>query len=592
MTYTFKLARRLAVSRHFIMLPVLLLFAACTGGDAMSPEGSAESSTDNTAWSPRDLTPVMVRINPNNVTLETNQLIHFRAHARTSAGDSVGAAVTWSTTGGTILPDGRFSAAAIGTYTVIGRSRVRGEVQADTTTVQVVRRQPKLASLEVSPTTASLTPGVSQTFAALGRLRNGNVVPVGVTWSSAGGSIDAGGTFVAGDTAGTFPIIAINTAGTIADTATVTITAPPSPPPPPPAPEPPAPVLEKVTLVPSGVTLAPRATKQFVAYGRMNTGDSVAVNVAFTATGGTVTSSGLYTAGSTTGTFRVIASVSGLADTSAVVVKAPLGSGNLPGIAFGNFDTKVAEFSDPYTGVTKILSPGDIFSYLDAARARKMRVILFLAGGPRNYQNADGTFSMDLWKQRVARFQGMDLSPYISDGTVLGNLLLDEPHDPTNWGGRKISFAQVEAMAQYSKQLFPTMTTFVRVHANWLEGYSWKYLDAAWAQYSARKGDVNTYLQSNVASAKALGLGLIIGMNTLDGGDGSSGIAGTYAGAYAMSAAEVKRYGKLLASDPYTCGFIMWKYYAPYLTRPDIASAMADVSAAATNRATAPCKVH
>src|ERR687890_2394798 len=104
MTYTFKLARRLAVSRR-ALLPVILVFAAC-GDDTTGPEGT--NGPPSTGW--RDLTPVAVKVHPSSVTLETNQLIQFRAHGRTSAGDSVDAAVSWSTTGGTILPDGRFSA--------------------------------------------------------------------------------------------------------------------------------------------------------------------------------------------------------------------------------------------------------------------------------------------------------------------------------------------------------------------------------------------------------------------------------------------------------------------------------------------------
>src|ERR1700694_3705946 len=221
MTYTFKLARRLAVSRNFHMLPVLLLFAACSG-DATAPEASTVNPP-----TPGNLIPVALRINPGNVTLETNQLIHFRALSRTGAGDTVGAAVTWSTTGGTILLDGRFSAAVAGSYKVIGRSRVRSGAQADTSAVLVVRRQPSLASVAIAPRSVSLTPGKSQTFTAMGHRRSGPPVPIGVNWVAAGGSIDGGGTYVAGDSAGVYRVIASNTAGTLADTATVTIGAPP-----------------------------------------------------------------------------------------------------------------------------------------------------------------------------------------------------------------------------------------------------------------------------------------------------------------------------------------------------------------------------
>ena len=52
-------------------------------------------------------------------------------------------------------------------------------------------------------------------------------------------------------------------------------------------------------------------------------GDSVAVAVTYAASGGTISSTGLYTAGSTGGTFRVVAAVSGISDTSVVSVSAP-----------------------------------------------------------------------------------------------------------------------------------------------------------------------------------------------------------------------------------------------------------------------------
>src|SRR3982751_1358684 len=109
MTYTFKLARRLAVSRQLCMLPVLLVLAACSGENTTAPDGTPAETTAGTERGNRDLLPVTVRANPSNVTIETNQLIQFRAHGRTDAGDSVGAAVTWRASGGTILPDGRFS---------------------------------------------------------------------------------------------------------------------------------------------------------------------------------------------------------------------------------------------------------------------------------------------------------------------------------------------------------------------------------------------------------------------------------------------------------------------------------------------------
>ena len=103
MTYTFKLARRLAVSRTLGMLPALILFAACSGGDATAP--GSDSLGPQEDW--RSRKAVTVSVNPSRVTVETNQLIRFLARGRNSAGDSVYAPITWRATGGTILPDGR-----------------------------------------------------------------------------------------------------------------------------------------------------------------------------------------------------------------------------------------------------------------------------------------------------------------------------------------------------------------------------------------------------------------------------------------------------------------------------------------------------
>ena len=90
MTYTFKLSRRLAVSRRVWFLPALVLFAACSGPDATSPDVNASNLPEGIyGWRPRESTPVAVRINPSSVTVETNQLIQFRARGRTRAGDDV-----------------------------------------------------------------------------------------------------------------------------------------------------------------------------------------------------------------------------------------------------------------------------------------------------------------------------------------------------------------------------------------------------------------------------------------------------------------------------------------------------------------------
>ncbi len=90
-----------------------------------------------------------------------------------------------------------------------------------------------------------------------------------------------------------------------------------------------SPVVQ-IRVVPESVTLDPNQTQPFVASGRTAAGDSVAVQVAWSATGGTITGSGLYTAGQTAGSYRVIATLpnDSLADTASVTVTT--GGGGVP----------------------------------------------------------------------------------------------------------------------------------------------------------------------------------------------------------------------------------------------------------------------
>ena len=73
------------------------------------------------------------------------------------------------------------------------------------------------------------------------------------------------------------------------------------------------------------MSLAPGAVQQFSAIGRMSDNSTSGISVTWSETGGTVTSSGAYTAGATAGTFRVIATQQGgtLADTASVTIAVP-----------------------------------------------------------------------------------------------------------------------------------------------------------------------------------------------------------------------------------------------------------------------------
>jgi hypothetical protein len=239
------------------------------------------------------------------------------------------------------------------------------------------------------------------------------------------------------------------------------------------------------------------------------------------------------------------------------------------------------------------LDPSNILSWLSGARAKGARVVVKLCKGRDSYvKNADGTFSLSKWKTLVGRYQSVSLNPYIADGTILAHFLIDEPHRADRWGGKAISPATLEAMAQYSRQLWPSMTTTVGEEPRWLASstVTYVYLDAAFAQYTSNKGGAADWIAAEVSAAKGKGLGLLVGMNVLDGGNGSSRIAGLTQGKYAMSASEIRSYGSALLAQGYGCGFFNWMLDADYYGRSDIKSAMSDMSAKARSHAKTSCR--
>jgi hypothetical protein len=259
-----------------------------------------ETSVNVTAAAP---TLTRVTLSPSSATIPTGTARQFTVTGTYSDGTTRTPSATWSATGGSITTSGNYTAG-----TVLGNFRVivSSGGKADTSAITISSAD--LTSLSISPSTASLAPGATQQFTASGTWSNGSTLAPVVTWSATGGSITSGGVYTAGTASGTYRVIGTHAAGR-ADTSLVTIT-------------PPAPVLVSVTLSPASVSLSPAATRQFSVTGTWTGGGTGAPSVTYTATGGTITAGGLYTAGTTTGTFRVIAKHTGgtVADTSSVTI--------------------------------------------------------------------------------------------------------------------------------------------------------------------------------------------------------------------------------------------------------------------------------
>ena len=166
-----------------------------------------------------------------------------------------------------------------------------------------------LTQLVLSPASQTLAPVATRQFAVTGTWSDGSTAVPAVTYSATGGTVTTAGLYTAGATPGTFRVIATHQGGTKADTSAVTIQPPPA-------------TLTQLVLSPASQTLAPVATRQFAVTGSWSDGSTSVPPVTYSATGGAVTAAGLYTAGATPGTFRVIATHQGgtKADTSSVTV--------------------------------------------------------------------------------------------------------------------------------------------------------------------------------------------------------------------------------------------------------------------------------
>lgn len=250
---------------------------------------------------------VYVSINPASAALTTGSQQAFTTQGTFSDSSRSAVAVQYTATGGTITPGGLFTAGSTpGTYTVVATTP--SGLFADTAGVTVNAANATLESIQISPATLSVLVGGTQQFSVAGTLTDGSGVAVSVNWSATSGTITPGGFYTAPQVAGTYRVVATTVVGGVADTTVVTVN--------------PAVTLTKINVTPATTSLLTGAIQQFAASGQLSTGGSTGVTVNWSATGGSITASGQYTAGNTPGTFRVIGVQQGgtLADTSVVTI--------------------------------------------------------------------------------------------------------------------------------------------------------------------------------------------------------------------------------------------------------------------------------
>ena len=212
--------------------------------------------------------------------------------------------------GGTVSNAGLFTAP-----TTPGTSTVTVSCGGLTATATITVTAGPLASITVTPN-PTLQIGATQQFTAVGRDAFNNVVAITPVWSTTNppGTIDAAtGLFTAGNTLGTFNASVSATSGSISGTANVIVIAGP---------------LATITVTPNPASMETGAQQQFTAVGRDAGNNVVPITPVWSVTngGGTIDAgTGLFTAGTTTGTFdnTVRATSGSIFGTATVIVTAP-----------------------------------------------------------------------------------------------------------------------------------------------------------------------------------------------------------------------------------------------------------------------------
>jgi hypothetical protein len=327
-------------------------------------------------------------------------------------------------------------------------------------------------------------------------------------------------------------------------------------------------------------------------------------------------------------------------DSSIVVRYAPLALG----IPNGPFYLPLETCRPAYTG-TLLVADASLNANLGKARACSVRIV---AAVPRkefhNGKTASGADTgLSVAKARTFFNQKVDsaaVADAVRDGTFfawyIGDDILGQQVGTENaneWGKAPMSvkLARWDSIAGIAKQRWPDAMTNLRALPTQLTGRVWKHLDAVQVQYGGprRNGRIQDFIAAQVAAADSLKLGILLGLNPLDGGCGppevqpraaadsarrcppgvvGSRFYGTYTDTtvrrYMTSAQEVVYYKTALLKEPRSCGSIDWRWsptfpttrtseqylrVKAYHTRPDIIAANQQLAPLAKNRPATSC---
>jgi hypothetical protein len=154
--------------------------------EGTDPSNSQKASTQVTV-EPGAVASVAVA--PKSASITADETQQFAANAVDSKGNPVSSGISWTASGGSVSQSGLFTPSKTGSYTVTASA---GTI-SDAATVTV--RPGKLAVIDVTPKTKTITADDSLQLSAKGSDAKGNDIPLSPAWSAENGDVSSAGSF-------------------------------------------------------------------------------------------------------------------------------------------------------------------------------------------------------------------------------------------------------------------------------------------------------------------------------------------------------------------------------------------------------------
>jgi hypothetical protein len=219
-------------------------------------------------------------------------------------------------------------------------------------------------------------------------------------------------------------------------------------------------------------------------------------------------------------------------------------------------------------------SASTIVSRIADARNKHFHLLMNMTGGSHDLYLTNGVFDMTKWLAKMKSYDTPEIKSAVaagvSDGTIVGNSVMDEPAN-ISWGpAGTMTKARVDQMCSAAKAIFPTLPVGVVHTPNIFEpDKSYYVCEFTMAQYrwAHTDGDVELMRDQALAMARRDHMSVAFSLNVLHGGVPSTTCT-KYAGdndagtLCPMTAAQIREFGLVLGSAG--CALNMWRYDAEY----------------------------